>query len=269
MIKPTNSCWDLAIATAAHHIGGGQFSAQPANHEIFQVSTMTALVEAILDGDTPYREIMKHGDLGVGTFNGLDGEMAAVDGEFFHLDADGSVRRVDPNELTPFAAVTFFRGDAEIDVNEPASRDELLAEIDDTVPSENLFYAVRIDGEFKSVATRTVTRQDKPYPSLLEATGCQVENTFTDVVGTMVGFRAPMYAQGMTVAGYHLHFLDKDREHGGHVLDFTLQSGTVLIDQDTDVHLEMPTSPLFLGTHMGRKDVGDQIEGAENASHGS
>ena len=55
---------------------------------------------------SPIASVMRHGDFGVGTFNALDGEMVAVDGKFFHLRDDGSVEPVDPDELTPFAAVT-------------------------------------------------------------------------------------------------------------------------------------------------------------------
>lgn len=262
----TDSCWDLAIAAAAHHVGGGQLSPDPVNHEIFQVSTITALMDGVLDGDTRYSEVMRHGDFGVGTFNSLDGEMAAVDGDFYQLYGDGSIALVDPAELTPFAAVTFFRGDAAIEVTEPTSHDDLLALIDSTVPSENLFYAIRIDATFSLMTTRTVTRQDKPYPSFAQAAGNQVERTVTNVSGTIVGFRAPRYVQGITVAGYHLHFVAADRKSGGHVLNFAVESGTVQIDQDTDIHLEMPTSPLFLGTHLSTEGIAEQIEAAENKS---
>lgn len=265
-VSRTESCWDLAVDAAAHHTGGNRLSKHPVNKEIFQVSTMTALVEGVYDGDTTYQEIMKHGDFGVGTFNALDGEMAAVDGEYFHLHGDGSVSTVDLQDVAPFAAVTFFRGDAEISVEHAQSRDELLQLVDNTVPTENLFYAIRIDGIFASVTTRTVVRQHRPYPSLIEAAKTQVEHTIGPTVGTMVGFRAPQYAQGMTVAGYHLHFIDTDRRVGGHVLDFMIESGTVTVDQDTDMHVEMPTSPQFLRTHLSAEGVADQIEKTENAS---
>lgn len=265
--EPSHTCWDLAVSVAAHHAGGGKLATQPVNHEIFQVSTMSALVEGILDGDTAYGEVMRHGDFGVGTFNALDGEMAAFDGNFFHLFSDGSVSPVSPDELTPFCAVTFFSGDAEIDISESTSRDDLLALVDETVPSENLFYAIRIDGMFSRVTTRTVVRQSKPYPSLLRASGNQVENRLDQVSGTMVGFRSPQYVQGMTVPGYHLHFVDSERCRGGHVLDFAIESGAVLIDRDVDIHLELPTSEQFLRTPMTADDVEQQIEAAENVSH--
>ena len=265
MSTDTASCWDLAVALASHH-AHGPGTGPVHESEIFQVSTIGALIAGVYDGDTPYSEITKHGDFGVGTFNALDGEMAAVDGEFFHLHSDGSVSPVDPSDLTPFAAVTFFRADAEIDIEEPHSESEVLAIVDAALPSQNLFYAVRIDGRFASLTTRTPVRQSKPYPRLVETTKTQVQHTLTDVTGTIVGFRAPTYAQGMTVAGYHLHFIDEARTAGGHVLDFALTSGTVTIDRDADLHVEMPTSADFLQTALGGADDADEIERSESSS---
>ena len=97
----------------------------------------------------------------------------------------------------------------------------------------------------------------------MAATASQVEHTFTDVRGTVVGFRAPLHAQGMTVAGYHLHFLDDQRTVGGHVLVFDLVSGTVSLDLDTDFHVEMPTCAAFLAPDGD--DVVAEIERAENS----
>jgi acetolactate decarboxylase len=261
MPTDTANCWDLAVALASHHAK----KMPPREHEIFQVSTIGALVAGVYDGDTPYSEITKHGDFGVGTFNALDGEMVAVDGDFFHLHADGSVTPVDPTDLTPFAAVTFFRADAEIDLDVPHSEGEVLALVDSALPSQNLFYAIRIDGRFSSVTTRAPSRQTKPYPRLVDATKTQVERTLTDVTGTIVGFRAPAYAQGMTVAGYHLHFIDESRTKGGHVLNFELIAGTVTLDRDADLHVEMPTSADFLQTALGGTDDAEEIERSEGA----
>lgn len=265
--EPTGTCWDLAVAAAAHHGRGNAERAHAPNHEIFQVSTISALIEGILDGDTPYREVMRHGDLGLGTFNALNGEMVAVDGDYFQMFSDGSISPVNPDDLTPFCAVTFFAGDAAIEIKERASRDEVLAQLDAAVPSENLFYPLRIDGHFARVTTRTVSRQAKPYPSLSEASAHQVEHAFANVEGTIVGFRSPQYAQGLTVAGYHLHFVDAERRCGGHVLDFDLNWGAVLADQDADIHLELPTSEQFMRTAMDAEDLSSQIQEAENVKH--
>ena len=257
------TCWDLALCLAAHHRGGNRITAEIAEPEIFQVSTISALLVGALDGTTPYADIMKHGDFGLGTFNALDGEMAAVDGSYYHLHSDGGVTKVDPTDLTPFAAVTFFRADAEIDVDRPHGRSELLALLDATVPSTKLFYAIRVDGTFSTVTTRTAARQTKPYPGLAATTRGQVEQLLSGVRGTLVGFRAPQYAQGTAVAGYHLHFIDVSRTVGGHVLDFALESGRITLDLDADLHVEMPTA-VGLADEPADAAMDAEIEQAES-----
>ena len=64
-------------------------------HVLFQASTIAALLEGAYDGDLSFAELAEHGDLGLGTLNGLDGEMIALDGRFYRADVDGSVTEVD------------------------------------------------------------------------------------------------------------------------------------------------------------------------------
>src|ERR1700758_1960470 len=53
-----------------------------------------ALVEGIYQGAVQVAALREHGDLGLGTFESLDGELAVVDGHFFQVRSDGSVRAV-------------------------------------------------------------------------------------------------------------------------------------------------------------------------------
>ncbi len=62
-------------------------------HVLFQASTIGALLDGAFDGDLSFAELAEHGDLGLGTLNRLDGEMIALDGEFFRADVDGAVSR--------------------------------------------------------------------------------------------------------------------------------------------------------------------------------
>src|ERR687898_1314058 len=77
-------------------------------HVLFQASTIGALLDGAFDGDLSFAELAEHGDLGLGTLNHLDGEMIAIDGEFFRADVDGNVTPVPPEEKTPFAVVVQF-----------------------------------------------------------------------------------------------------------------------------------------------------------------
>jgi acetolactate decarboxylase len=75
-------------------------------------SESTALVEGIYQGAVRVATLREHGDFGLGTFEGLDGEMVIVDGHFFQVRSDGSVREVDDNALSPFALVTGFTSES-------------------------------------------------------------------------------------------------------------------------------------------------------------
>jgi acetolactate decarboxylase len=230
-------------------------------HEVFQTSTLISLIEGLYDGNVAYRTVMGHGDFGVGTFNALDGEMVALDGSFFHLRSDGSVTPVAGDELTPFAAVTWFRPN--IDHAEPAtlSREE-CEQVVHGLASDNLFYALRIDGHFPSMRTRTVSKQSKPYPRLVDASASQTTTTLTDTTGTIVGFHTPDYAQGIGVAGYHLHFISADHGTGGHVFDFTVDAPRIRIDSEAELHLSLQATHEFLSTSFAG-DVSAEITKSE------
>ncbi|ORW32667.1 alpha-acetolactate decarboxylase [Mycobacterium paraense] len=229
---------------------------------------MSALLDGVYDGDATVADILSHGDFGLGTFNHLDGEMVILDGICYRLRADGTASRAAPTDRTPFAAVTRFHGDFEIRVDDRAGRAEVATAIDRQIQSPNLIYAIRITGRFAELHTRTVMAQKPPYPPLTAATEEQAETAFTDASGTVVGFRTPDFEQGISVAGYHLHFLDEDRTAGGHVLDFTLEAGTVAVSGASQLHLSLPTSGAFLGARLSGDDLSERIDKAEGPHGG-
>ena len=101
----------LKVRLVDHHgVGAGV-----ADHEVVQVSTIAAVLDRKYDGDVTIGEILASGDQGLGTLNGLDGELIIVDGEAWQGGADGVVRRVGEEEKTPFAVSTRFRADAEVE----------------------------------------------------------------------------------------------------------------------------------------------------------
>ncbi len=70
---------------------------------------------------------------------------------------------------------------------------------------------------------------------------------FESAEGTMVGFRFPAEEDGLNVPGYHLHFATADRTRGGHVLDCSLGSAIVQVDDEIDVHVELPPDVVLAG----------------------
>jgi len=210
-------------------------------HVLFQASTIGALLEGAYDGDLSFAELGEHGDLGLGTLNGLDGEMIALDGRFYRADVDGAVGEVAGDARTPFAVVTRFEPAVDAEVAGPLDHEALLAKLDQLIPAGTASCAIRIDGQFELVRARSVPRQSPPYRPLTEVVAEQHVFELADVSGTMLGFRFPAYVEGIEVSGYHLHFISDDRGRGGHVLGSRC-GGTlrVRLDPSSDLHIELP-----------------------------
>jgi acetolactate decarboxylase len=135
--------------------------------------------------------------------------------------------------------------------------------LDRLVGGEASCYAVRVDGSFDLLKTRSVPRQRKPYPPLAQVVEHQPTFELREASGSLVGFRFPRYAQGLNVAGYHLHFRTDDRSAGGHVLELGLASGELRVDAEADLRLELPR-----GVDLPTPDTMDEKRTRWTASRG-
>ena len=131
---------------------------------MFQVSTATALVEGIYQGAVRVATLREHGDLGLGTFEDLDGEMVIVDGHFFQVRSDGLVREVDDNVLTPFALITGFAPEPAVTLDQCPDLAHLTSRFDTLRHSDNVFFALRVDGKFDYVHTRAMRSTKEGVP---------------------------------------------------------------------------------------------------------
>ena len=211
-------------------------------HELFQTSTIEALLGGAFDGDVSLSEILEHGDLGLGTLNGLDGELIVVDGESWKANADCRLSPVAGSSRTPYAVVVQFSPGAPVMLDGPVQYATLGQAVGHRLEGTTRPVAVRIDGHFEHVRVRSVPRQRRPYPRLVEALAQQRVSDLHDVPGTLVGFGFPDALDGIEMLGWHLHFASQDRTRGGHVLDFALSHGTAHLDDATELQVELPPS---------------------------
>ena len=232
--------------------------------ELFQYATINSLLAGVFDGDMTVAELKRHGDFGIGTFNALDGEMLALDGQFYQIRSDGHVYRAPEDLRTPFATVLFFHADRSLVLTNIASLKALEQELDRHLLSRNTFYAFRIEVEFESAKTRSVPRQQRPYPSLADAARKQSVFEFQNKSGTLVGFRTPDFMQGLNVPGYHLHFLTADRQAGGHVLDCVIRRAEVRIAETRRFLMVLPQAGDFQQTDIAR-DRGAELRRVEKS----
>ena len=212
----------------------------PEQDTLYQVSAFNVFSEGHFEGNVTYAELARHGDFGIGTLNGLNGEMIAFDGKFYQIPTDGPPRQIGSGELTPYATVTFFSSDQTFQVADVSSFSQLTEEINATLPNYHAIYGIKVHGFFDFAETRSVPMQNKPYPALTEVVKNQTVFNLNGVEGTLVGFFFPSSMNGVDFAGYHLHFLTDDRTAGGHLLECVIKNATVEIDQINDYHLLIP-----------------------------
>jgi len=218
---------------------------------LYQVSTIDALMQGVYDGIQPVSELRKHGDFGIGTFDSLDGEMIVLDGEYYHARSDGTVVPALDTQTVPFATVTYFNNDITETTSRSLNFSEFSSEMSEKLPTRNMIYAVRIDGTFPSVKVRAIPPQQKPYSTLSDAAKNQSVYVYTNATGTVVGFYTPDFVKGLNIVGYHLHFISADHKTGGHILDFTVPAGTpVTYDTTAGFTMILPTKGDFTGVDL-------------------
>jgi len=219
---------------------------------LFQYSTLGSLMAGVYDGEMTCAQLKEHGDLGLGTFNALDGEMVVVDHQVYQVTSDGVASLVDDGARIPFAVVTYFESDQRFEVAGSIDCEQLKARLDSVLPTPNIPHAIRVTGSFAAVTTRSVPRQDKPYPKLLEVVREQPTFDLEQVDGVMVGFRLPSYMDKANAPGYHFHFITAGRDAGGHVLSCELQDVVVDIDYTDQWYTVLPADEAFYAVEMSQ-----------------
>jgi acetolactate decarboxylase len=255
MIKQTSKI--AMIMLVCSMLFGACQASTPSENEtdvLYQYATLGSLMAGVYDGALTFGELKTHGDFGLGTFNTLDGEMVAIDGQIYQVKADGSVHKVDDEVLTPFSIITFFESDQHTVVNESMDCKDLKSMIDTMLPTENIPYAIKVSGEFSYMKTRSVPAQEQPYPPLLDVIAEQPTFEFEQIQGDMLGFRLPDYMDVANSPGYHFHFLNKDRDAGGHVLACQVSNVSIDIDYTDEWLTELPSDDAFYNVDISSEE---------------
>lgn len=232
---------------------------------LYQHGTLAQLMAKEMAGTITIQELKKHGDTGIGTLDGLDGEVIFLAGETYQADSTGTVNYI-TDELTtlPFATVHFdeLATSSELNLNKVAF--ENLSDILSNQQITNVFSALKVHGQFSRVHVRIAPKQSRPYPSLLEVAQMQPEFERENVAGTLLGYYSPAVFGGVSAPGWHLHFLSDDHTFAGHVLDFSAVSiiGTLQIFDDFIQHLPVENSA-FRSINQDMSGLHEGIEASE------
>ena len=256
----------LAAALASLFASTSMTFAAPVDREVInQVALLQSLTVGYFDGSISVKDWKKFGDTGIGTFDGLNGEMIVLDGVVYRADVNCEINVVDDKETVPFSNITFFDKDFSLKLNDVADKAALEKILNEQVKikGENSFYMVKLTGNFNQILVRSESPSAKPYPTLVKALEKQQEKTFQNIDGTIVGLYCPKFMSSLNSVGWHFHFVSSDKKFGGHVLQLNLKSGEIQFDKTDNFAMKLPKNKNF----QDKDYSGDLREDIRKAEH--
>ena len=236
---------------------------------IYQIALLQSLAMGYFDGSISVKDLKTHGDTGIGTFEGLNGEMIVLDGVVYRANQNCEINVMGDKETIPFSNVTFFEKDFSVklaDVADKAAFEKILNEHVDK-HGRNSFYMVKVSGTFNEILIRSESGQKEPYPTLVEALKTQKEITPKNIKGTIVGLYCPDFMSSLNSTGWHFHFISADKKIGGHVLELNLKSGEAQLDKTDAFEMDLPKKENFHELNF-KQDMKEDIRKAEQDVQG-
>jgi acetolactate decarboxylase len=219
----------ISSGMVGYWLAPGEASAEVERDSYYQVSTYGRLSEGGYQGMISIDRLLEHGDFGIGTVEGIDGEMMVLDGVAYRAGTDLVPMEVPSGTLVSFAMLTYFDEMESQLLTEDLNYTTFKDLLDDTLQGK-IAYAVMIEAEFDSITIRSVPGQQEPYPPLVDVVANQTVLHLENVRGTMIGYYISEGLGNINVPGFHMHFLSQDLSYGGHVLDVELSDVTVRLD---------------------------------------
>ncbi|MEE0434764.1 MAG: acetolactate decarboxylase [Peptococcaceae bacterium] len=237
-----------------------------AKDKIYQVALLQSLTLGQYDGFIHVGELKKHGDTGIGTFDGMDGELIMLDGVVYQGLADGSIVEAVDDALVPFGDVTFFKKDFSANVA-AGSLKEMHTNLSSIIARHgiNAFYMVKLSGHFHTVQVRSEHPQQKPYPPLDVVMSEQAVFNLHDIQGTVIAFYCPSFMEGQNTVGWHSHFISEDKKSGGHILGLSADVLTAAFDKTLEYQVILPDDDHFHKLDLSA-DLSETIAKAEGTA---
>lgn len=159
--------------------------------------------------------------------------------------------------------MTWFRPQHRVSFDHPVNRQQLHEIIDRQIPPticsapciSTAIFATPIPGPYPARL---------PYRAMTDVLDDQPVFRFNQRKGILVGFRTPQHMQGINVAGYHEHFITDDRQGGGHLLDYQLDSGVLTFGEIHKLLIDLPADSAFLEADLHPDNLDAAIRAVEN-----
>jgi acetolactate decarboxylase len=230
--------------------------AQKKQDIFYQYNTWSAFVNKVFEGDATVMDLKKKGDIGLGSFNLLDGELVMLNGIVYRVREDGTVSVANNSDTIIYADAAFFKPDKELNTTlNMLDFDKLRQILNAELPSPNYFYAITVKGEFEYIKCGGLRKQTPPFYFGLDVL---IPNrpvfTGEKLSGTMVGFYCPEMIGNINTIGYHFHFISDNKELGGHVMEFTSNSVLYIkIDKLNHYEFQLPDTEGYERVHLEKE----------------
>ncbi|MBE6741144.1 MAG: acetolactate decarboxylase [Ruminococcaceae bacterium] len=239
------------------------------SNAIYQVSTLQALALGYTRPVATVKELLEHGDTGLGTFENVDGEMIILDGVCYQAKQDGSIESSDDEAGVPFAVAGFVSGGRSFNMGEMPNIDSIKTELTLKIEEDfglNSIHIARIDGFFETIHARAGAPYRSQHVSLKDILSkTQKDFSFEKTYGTLVCVYYPDYMDGINASGWHMHFVSKDRKSGGHVFEVAMSSGECLLQKMDRIEIQLPREAAF-DTYSLKEASNDEIAKVEQGN---
>ena len=229
-------------------------------HTLYQLALFQSVALGEYYGYRTIAQFKEHGDIGMGIFEAVNGELIMLDGVVYQALSDGSVIVPSDDVLIPYGNAAFFEADAQISHVAAAGFPELEGLLNEQVvrTGPNQFFFVKITGHFPYASVRSELKQEEPYRMLNIALRTdQLKYEYQNLDGTIVGLYCPPYMQSMNAPGWHFHFISDDRTKGGHMTAGSLSDCSVQVNRISRFTVDIPDTDSF-----NRKDLGQDVMAA-------
>ncbi|WP_299554192.1 acetolactate decarboxylase [Seonamhaeicola sp.] len=221
----------------------------------YQYSIWFAFVNKVFDGSLTVKELKTHGNVGLGSFDFLDGELVMLDGVPYRIRENGEISVGQDHDEIVYADAAFFDKEEGFTIEETIKFSDLASKLDAKKKSPHYFYIYKVHGTFKYIKLGGVPKVARPFTDGLDVLipnrpVFETEN----IAGTLVGFYCPDYIGNINAKGHHFHFISDDKKWGGHVMDFE-SSGPLEVQSDakTKYQFDLPVSTEFENVDLSKE----------------
>lgn len=237
--------------------------------KMYQISTLQALALGYTKSVTTVAELIELGDIGLGTFENVNGEMIVANGRCYRAAEDGSVVEASPDMGVPFASVAKITGAKKFPLEDVENIQKLKEVLTLRIEEDfglNSMHVGRIDGVFRKVSARSESAYESQHVDLKDILSeTQKDFVFEDISGTLVCIYYPDYMDGINASGWHIHFISGDHTKGGHVFDIDIENAELALSKISDIEIKLPSEPSF-DTYSLKEASGSDIKKVEQGS---